>query len=254
MLLVAEPSLAGHPARLARLAAALAAPVMRSPTHRASAQPAGQPREATAEATPPATVASAAAEIRASVASPAARGAWTRSDEPPPAPLSTAAAPVARARGSLAAASLDDRLRSRGAGAFLLVGPLVALGIGEWIAARGAVGFGPALLRDIAARQRIPSDDSLFDLLAPPAEAPDPAALCAWRVGLDRWLRRRVRRRVAEIARRPGTLALAGDRLTVGFPPAAADLALRRRALDRDPGWQPWLGLALFFRFGEDVA
>lgn len=144
--------------------------------------------------------------------------------------------------------------RSRGAGVFLLVGPLVQLGLGPWITSRDAPGFGPALLRDIALRQRIPPDDPVFELLAPPPEAADAAALCAWRVGLDRWLRRRARRRVADLVRRPGRLTLAGDRLTVGFPLGAADLALRRRALDRDQGWLPWLGLALFFSFDEDGA
>jgi hypothetical protein len=147
-----------------------------------------------------------------------------------------------------------DAGRSRGAGVFLLVGPLLMLGLGAWITARDASGFGPALLRDIAMRQRIPPDDPLFDLLAPPPVPPDAAALQAWRVGLDRWLRRGVRRRVATLARRPGRLMLAGDRLTVRFPLAAADIALRRRALDRDQGWVPWLGLALFFSFDEDAA
>lgn len=246
-LLAAQPSLAAHPTRLAWMARALAA----------STPPAASP--AAAEATPPkpaATPLRAAPPARESAATTAPPRGDDRADavprsathvarEPvtPPSPLSAVATP-----------SLDQPLRSRGAGVFLLGGPLVALGVGEWIAARDVAGFGPALLREIATRQRIPPEDPLFALLPPAADAPDPSALRAWRVGLDRWLRRRVRRRVAEIVRRPGTLTLAGDRLVVGFPLAAADLALRRCALDRDQGWLPWLGLALFFRFDEDSA
>jgi hypothetical protein len=246
-LLAVQPSLVAHPTRLAQLARALASAMPDAARHHAAetAQRLGV------------TPVPRAAQMRgegghASVPPRDDAGAAAPPDRAPPAAPSVA--PTPRAPVPLQASLLDHRLQSRGGGVFLLVGPLLALGIAEWVSARDAVGFGPALLRDIAARQRMPPDDPLFDLLTPPAEAPDPVALRAWRVGLDRWLWRRVRRRVAEIVRRPGTLALAGDRLVVGFPLAAADLALRRRALDRDPGWQPWLGLALFFRFGEDVA
>jgi len=35
------------------------------------------------------------------------------------------------------------------------------------------------------------------------------------------------------------------------FPPAAADIRLRRHALDVDPGWTDWLGLAVRYLYAE---
>ena len=73
----------------------------------------------------------------------------------------------------------------------------------------------------------------------------------AWRAGLDRWLRRRVRLRLSELARRRGWLHLTDDTLLVRFPLEAADLRLRRLALDADPGWVPWLGLAVRYHYRD---
>ena len=42
-----------------------------------------------------------------------------------------------------------------------------------------------------------------------------------------------------------------GDlKLVVHYPAADADIALRRRALDRDPGWTDWIGLSIRYNFG----
>jgi hypothetical protein len=55
----------------------------------------------------------------------------------------------------------------------------------------------------------------------------------------------------------PGHVALAPEALTVVLPMAGIDVAVRRAALDRDPGWVPWLRRTVRIEFvsprGEDV-
>jgi hypothetical protein len=141
---------------------------------------------------------------------------------------------------------------SAAAGVLLLVGPLEHLGFPAWLAARPALaaeGFGCALFREIADRMRVPIDDPLRTLTgeAPPAAWRD--SLAAWRIGLDRWLRRRARIRLSDVARKPGWLLVGETGIDVRFRPDAADIRLRRHALDIDPGWVPWLGLALHYHY-----
>jgi hypothetical protein len=141
---------------------------------------------------------------------------------------------------------------SGGAGMLLLLGPLIRMGLPGWLHQRpdlAGAGFASHLLRHIALRQRIPATDPLFQMLRAPHPVPFETMLDAWRVGLDRWLRRRARVRTAELARRRGWLLLAGDTLQARFPVDAADLRLRRLALDSDPGWLPWLGLCVRLHF-----
>jgi hypothetical protein len=143
--------------------------------------------------------------------------------------------------------------RSRGAGVLLLVRPLARMGLGGWLGRHpdlAASGFARALLRHVAQRMRMPPEDVLFTMLGEDDAAP-PAPLDAWRIGLDRWLRRRVRRRLADVAQRPGWLCRSEDSLVVRFAADAADLRLRRLALDVDPGWVPWLGCAVRYHFRD---
>ena len=55
----------------------------------------------------------------------------------------------------------------------------------------------------------------------------------------------------------PGYVALAPEAMTVVLPMAGIDVAARRAALDRDPGWIPWLGRTVRIEFvpqgGGDV-
>jgi hypothetical protein len=143
---------------------------------------------------------------------------------------------------------------SRGAGVLLAIRALDRLGLGARLARdadAAASGFGRHLLRHIALRSRVPPDDALLALIAASDPAPDADALRAWRVGLDRWLRRRVRLRLADLARRRGWLYLADATLQVRFPLDAADMRLRRLALDVDPGWVPWLGLSVRYHYRD---
>ena len=146
------------------------------------------------------------------------------------------------------------RLHSRYAGLWLVVPSLVELGFREWLVERPALlGENPGgrLLQAIARHHRVPADDHALLALGDPPE-PDafPLWTVLWRHGLDRWLRRTVRRRLHDLVNRPGELACGDLKLDVHYPAADADLALRRCALDRDPGWTDWLGLSIRYHFG----
>jgi len=148
------------------------------------------------------------------------------------------------------------------AGVFLLVGPLSRLGLPDWLVRhpnREYAGFPRVLLRHIATRhvvqgRPVPPDDPVLRLLDTGGSGPPAKVLVAWRVGLDRYLRRAAGRRLADVVRRPGWLSVTEDRVTIRYPLAAADLALRRRALDVDPGWVPWLGWVVRYQFSDEAA
>lgn len=59
--------------------------------------------------------------------------------------------------------------------------------------------------------------------------------------------------RLARLVLRPGRLRLTPWEAELTWPLAAADLALRRGGWDQDPGWVPWLGRNLSFRFGGEA-
>ena len=172
------------------------------------------------------------------------------------------AAPALPAAAEPALASADpeaspvagQRRHSRHAGLWLVVPSLAELGFREWLAARPALlGENPGglLIQAIARHHRVPPDDPALILLGDPI---DSGAFRAWsrlwRHGLDRWLRRTARRRLHDLVNRPGELDWDELRIDIRYPAADADLALRRRALDRDPGWTDWLGLSIRYHFG----
>ena len=147
-----------------------------------------------------------------------------------------------------------EHRHSRHAGLWLVIPSLVELGFREWLAARPALlGDNPGglLLQAIARHHRVPPDDPALAILGAPTDIDTfPFWSRMWRHGLDRWLRRTVRRRLHDLVNRPGELHWSEFRLDVRYPSAAADLALRRRALDRDPGWTDWLALSIRYHFG----
>lgn len=57
--------------------------------------------------------------------------------------------------------------------------------------------------------------------------------------------------RLAALLLRPGQLRVTPWDAELAWPLAAVDLALRRAGWDQDPGWLPWLGRSIRFRFGE---
>ena len=148
-----------------------------------------------------------------------------------------------------------DEVHSRAAGLWLVVPSLVHMGLREWLAERPellALDPGRVLLRTIAAHHRVDADDpALRPLVADDGDFELPEWAQLWRVGLDRWLHRRTRVKLSRLVWRPGWLRSGDERLTVRFPPAAADIRLRRRALDVDPGWVDWLGLSVRYAYAE---
>ncbi len=57
--------------------------------------------------------------------------------------------------------------------------------------------------------------------------------------------------RLARLLLRPGALRATPWEAELSWPLAAIDLALRRAGWDQDPGWLPWLGRTIRFRFGD---
>lgn len=141
-------------------------------------------------------------------------------------------------------------LRSAAAGLFLVIVPLLRLGWREWLIERPHLLLhqpGPRLLRRIAAHHRVPGSDPLWNQLPPvdPADEPPPEleqALRLWRKGLDGWLRRKARLRLADLVLRQGWILPGVETTLIRFPLEAIEIRLRRLALDGDPGWVDWLG------------
>jgi hypothetical protein len=73
----------------------------------------------------------------------------------------------------------------------------------------------------------------------------------AWLTTLRRWCRRHARIGLASLVRRPGRVSASLTHLDICFDLAAADLRVRRAALDVDPGWVPWLGRVVCFQYLE---
>jgi hypothetical protein len=239
-LVIASPELAAHPGALVE-EARLLLQLLHAPP--ASPPPGSVPRTASAttnqQSVSESTNPSDSPVATGNVATATLRADATRRFVPEP-----EVAPVSHEQ------------RSAAAGLWLLVGPFEHMRLGAWLAARpdlAAAGFGRALLRHIAQRHRVGDDDAVFALLPEPVVGLDPASLAAWRIGLDRWLRRQTCRRLADLVHRPGWLATSDAALRVRFRLDQADIALRRRALDVDPGWVDWLGLEVTYAYRDEA-
>jgi hypothetical protein len=144
---------------------------------------------------------------------------------------------------------------SPAAGLWLAVPALIRLGWREWLLARPElIGTDPGrtLVAMLAAHHRVAWEDPTLAPLAFAEPPPAPAWADAWRRALARHLRREARLGLQALVWRPGRIVWHEERLVVRFPPAAADLRLRRRALDADPGWVDWLGLSVRFLFSDE--
>lgn len=249
LLLKASPSLALAPEQVHVLARTwserLAAPAQApAPPGRRSAPPA---------APAPSDEAATCSPHRPAIApddpcrEPTTPGPMPRSAEPPPRVAETAP-------GAEVPVSSINGLVSDSAGLWLAVPSLIRLGFREWLGERPHLlrqDAGRTLLRTIARHHRVPDDDpalAAFEALDEVGGTPDWAS--GWRKGLDGWLRRRVRIPLHRLVGRRGEVTVGEDSLTVHFPLEAADIRLRRRALDVDPGWVDWLGLSVRYRYG----
>jgi hypothetical protein len=71
-----------------------------------------------------------------------------------------------------------------------------------------------------------------------------------WLTAVRRWCRRRARIGVSTLIRRPGRINLSRTYIETSFALSNLDLSVRRAALDVDPGWVPWMGRVVQFRYG----
>lgn len=249
LLLHASPSLALAPASLRKLALAwserLAAPAESPapPPGRRSARPVAPDRPAKAglESTREAAFAPDAPGVE----HPPASQAQSKVD--PPARVAEALAPVE------SLLTPGDGLESDAAGLWLAIPTLIRLGFREWLCKEPLLLRGDAgrvLVRTLARHHRVPEGDpalAAFEGLGAIGETPEWAR--RWRSGLGGWLRRRARIPLHRLIWKRGEVMFAEDALTVRFPIEAADIRLRRRALDVDPGWVDWLGLSVRYRY-----
>jgi hypothetical protein len=150
---------------------------------------------------------------------------------------------------------------SQVAGLFLVVPALSGLGLSGWLDRHPELayeGFARRLLATIATRMGAGPHDPVLRALMPDdttaAEIAtrDAPELKAWRVGLDRWLRRKADIGLAETVRHRGWIIADAERVSVRFRLDDADIRLRRRALDIDPGWVPWLGLTVHYVYRDE--
>lgn len=249
LLLQASPSLALAPAQLRGLASAWSvliegparspAPARRRAGIRHDRSPG--PAKAVSPPSPPAAAGAnlPSGEIHAAPAGPRPARALEPLAQPPPKPEIPLHFPRFCA--------------SDAAGLWLVIPSLIRLGFREWLCERPDLlreDAGRTLLRTVARHHRVlPVDPALapFEALGEIGETPDWAI--RWRAGLDRWLRRRARMPLHRLVWKRGEVTVADDALTVRFPLEAADIRLRRRALDVDPGWVDWLGLSVRYRY-----
>jgi hypothetical protein len=73
----------------------------------------------------------------------------------------------------------------------------------------------------------------------------------AWLTAVRRWCRRHPRVRLTALVRRPGNVFMSRTHIEACFAVSQADMRLRRLALDLDPGWVPWMGRVVQFRYGD---
>jgi hypothetical protein len=75
--------------------------------------------------------------------------------------------------------------------------------------------------------------------------------LDAWLNALRLWIRLASSLSLAELMRRPGSIYMTRTHLDILLLLANVDLRIRRVGLDLDPGWLPWLGRVVQFKYLE---
>ena len=157
---------------------------------------------------------------------------------------------------------------SRAGGLLFLLNALGTVGFPAWLERqRGSVprqqSFTLALLVRVLEELGVPPEDPLWRALAFDLPLPRGSGLPAgrlrrrggvtlWRQRLRRHLRYRHRIGLEELVLRPGLVYSTATHLEVGFALTQVDLRIRCAGLDLDPGWLPWLGRVVTFRYGEE--
>jgi hypothetical protein len=97
---------------------------------------------------------------------------------------------------------------------------------------------------------------ALLASMPAPEHEDDPGAQVmarCWLVAVRRHLRRVAGLGLADVCLRPAWLVWTDTHVDVHFALAAADLRVRRQALDVDPGWLPWLNRVVAFHFQREA-
>lgn len=177
--------------------------------------------------------------------------------------------------------SLIDRPRpTRYGGLYFLLRALARLGIGAFLEDHpqlADVDLAVRLLDHIARAMQIPPDDPIrlplrlppltadVDVPAPPqwrelwtAAHPRPR-LCGqdrledlldtWHAAVGAWLDRFTEVDLVTVVHRDGAVTCSRTHLDVIFDMELSDLAIRKAALDLNPGWVPWFGRVVQFHY-----
>lgn len=143
------------------------------------------------------------------------------------------------------------------AGLLFVVPILTRLGFPAYLAARPAllaIDFPARLMLVLGQRAGLPPDDPLARAFAVEEIEHDDSPLDLWIRLVRRWTGRRARMGLASLIRRPARVYVSPTHIDACFDLAAADVRLRRLALDVDPGWVPWIGRVVRFHYGDDRA
>ena len=81
-----------------------------------------------------------------------------------------------------------------------------------------------------------------------------PEEFAPWIKAARSWCRRQARIGLHSLIVRPARVTATATHLDLHFALDAADLPVRRAALDLDPGWVPWLGRVIHFHYDDDFA
>ena len=155
--------------------------------------------------------------------------------------------------------SADNELATLAGGLLFLLPVLERLGFAAWQAQHPEAPLCAPILRQALRRLRVPLWDPAWALLvslpAPVQEDDLGVQVMArrWLVAVRRHLRRLGGLGLAEVCLRPGWLVWTDTHVDVHFVLAAAELRVRRLALDVDPGWLPWLNRVVAFHFQREA-
>ena len=154
-------------------------------------------------------------------------------------------------------------------GLLFLLNALQRLSFPTWLQRRrGGEGrqqaFTLALLAGVLEQLRVPPGDPIWAALGldhqrrrstlTPWKRRRQGAVSVWRRRLRRHLRQHGRLGLEAVVLRAGLLHSTATHLEVGFDLNQVDLRIRLAGLDLDPGWLPWLGRVVCFRYGQEAA
>lgn len=178
---------------------------------------------------------------------------WSESAAPLPLFESDAGQQITKQSSPPRAFPLDERAYTQAGGLFFVLPLLVRTGLTRYLAAvspeiRELLPW--QILQLLLRHARTPADDPLTLALA--ALPPPVAPLRFWLLAANRLALRLTGLNLRQLIARPALIVLSPTHIDVLFRPSDADIRIRCAALDIDPGWIPWLGRVIAFRFNRE--